>query len=91
MLDQKGKFPGREKARDIVLDRYGSSLNGLCYFLGLKSPLMKDMMISRCVQFTEYVDMELEKRGIGKLSDETKRKYFKTLKLPEDAVINTSL
>lgn len=86
MLDQRVKFPGGDKDREIVLDRYGSSLNGLCYYLGLNSILMKDTMIFRCIQFTEYIDIELEKLGIKKPPDEIKRKYFKTLDLPEDAV-----
>lgn len=91
MLDQRVKFPGGDKDREIVLDRYGSSLNGLCYYLGLNSTLMKDTMIFRCIQFTEYVDIELEKCGIKKPSDEIKRQYFKTLDLPEEAVAKTYL
>jgi len=83
MLDQRGRFPGGEKDREIVLDRYGSSLNGLCYYLGLNSQHMKGMMVSRCVQFTEYVDIELQKCGVERLSAETKQRYFKTLGLPE--------
>lgn len=86
ILDQKGNFVGGARDREIVLDRYASSLNGLCYYLGLNSPLMKDMMVSRCIQYTEYVDIELEKYGIHKPSNETKRRYFKTLGLPESAV-----
>ena len=69
-----------------TLDKYASSLNRLCYYLGLNSPLMKDMMVSRCIQYTEYIDMELEKYGIHKPLDEVKRQYFKTLGLPEGAV-----
>lgn len=91
MLDQRGRFPGGDKDRDIVVDRYGSSLNGLCYFLGLNSQQMKEMMVSRCVQYTEYVDIALQKKGFEKPTDETKRLYFKTLGLPEDAVTQSHL
>lgn len=91
MLDQRGKFPGGDKDRDVVLDRYGSSLNGLCYFIGLNSRNMKGMMVSRCIQFTEYVDIALKKRGFSKPSDDTKRRYFKTLGLPEKAATESYL
>ncbi len=85
MLDQRGRFPGGDRDRDIVLGRYGSSLNGLCYFLGLNSQHMKGTMVSRCMQFTEYVDLELEKHGFKKPSDETKQRYFMTLGLSKNA------
>ena len=86
MLDQRGRFSGGEKDREMVLDRYGSSLHGLCYYIGLNSQDMKRMMVSRCVQFTDYVDIELEKYGFKKPSDEIKRRYFKTLGLPANTV-----
>lgn len=91
LLDQRGRFPRGDTDRDIVLDRYGSSLNGLCYYLGLNSQLMKGMMISRCVQYTEYIDTALKKLGFGKPPDETKLGYFKTLGLPEGAVAESYL
>ncbi len=91
MLDQNGRFPDGDKARDTVLDRYGSSIHGLCYFLGLNTQPMKGMMVSRCVQFTEYVDLELQKRGFGMPADDVKRRYFKTLGLPENAVAERHL
>lgn len=90
-LEQRGVFPGGTKDRDIVLDRYGSSLNGLCYYLGLNSQKMKGTMVFRCVQFTEYIDLEIEKRGFKKPSDNIKRGYFKTLGLPENAITETYL
>jgi hypothetical protein len=52
---------------------------------------MKGMMVSRCVQLTEYVDIELLKRGFQKPSDEIKQRYFKTLGLPETAVNESCL
>ena len=85
-IDNKVKYKNGEKARDLIIDRYGSSLNGLCYFLGLNSASMKGSMIFRCVQFTEYVDLELESRGFKKPSSDIKRGYFKLLDLPENAV-----
>lgn len=85
-LSQKIKFQNGEKDCDLILDRYGSSIYGLCYFLGLGCKSMKNSMIFRCVQFTEYVDYELEKRGFQKPSNDIKRGYFKLLDLPEDAV-----
>jgi len=91
MLDSRFKFPDGAKAREVVLDRYGSSLNGLCYYIGLNSPTMKGTMVLRCLQFVEYVDIELQKRGFDKPSDDVKRGYFKTLDLPETAVNETRL
>jgi hypothetical protein len=91
MLDQRGRFPGGDADREKVLDRYGSSLHGLCYYLGLNSQQMKGMMVSRCVQFTEYVDIELRKNGAGEIPIETKRRYFKTLGLPEEAASESHL
>lgn len=82
MLDNRVSFPGGESQRETVLDRYGSSINGLCYYLGLNSPEMKGMMVLRCLQFVEYVDIELHKRGFNKPSDDIKRSYFKTLGIP---------
>lgn len=91
MLDQRWRLPDGNKARDTVLDRYGSSIHGLCYFLGLNAQNMKGMMVSRCVQFTEYIDRELQKRGFAKPPDDVKRRYFTTLGLPEDAVTENYL
>ncbi|OGX33583.1 MAG: hypothetical protein A3I43_01300 [Omnitrophica WOR_2 bacterium RIFCSPLOWO2_02_FULL_50_19] len=85
MLDQRGRFPGGAADREKVLDRYGSSLHGLCYFIGLNSPLMKGMMISRCIQYTQYVDRALEKYGANPLPVSLKREYFEKLRLPVDA------
>jgi hypothetical protein len=91
MLDERGRFPGGDKDRDVILDRYGSSLNGLCYFLGLNAQKMKGMMVLRCVQFTEYVDLALQSHGFHKPTDETRQRYFKTLGLPETAVSESYL
>jgi hypothetical protein len=87
MLDGKGiTFDVGDSSRETFLDRYGSSLNGLCYFLGLTGGPMKDATVLRCVQFTEYVDIELQKHGATKISDDIKRGYFKLLGLPEATV-----
>lgn len=86
LLDLRGKFPRGDIDRDIVVDRYGTSINGICYYIGLNSGLMKKQMVSRGVQFTEYIDLELNRRGFEKPSNEIKKGYFKTLGLPESAV-----
>jgi hypothetical protein len=86
MLDRRVNFPGGEADREKVLDRYGSSLHGLCYYLGLNSPEMSKMMVSRCIQFTEYVDIALKDYGAAPLPPEEKKRYFQYLKLPEEAV-----
>jgi hypothetical protein len=52
---------------------------------------MKGMMVSRCVQFTQYVDIELEKRGVTKPSDDIRRGYFQTLGLPDNAITENYL
>lgn len=91
MLDRRGRLPDGDKGRDTVLDRYGSSIHGLCYFLGLNAHPMKGMMVSRCLQFTEYVDLELRKRGFDGPADDVKRRYFRTLGLPENAVAESHL
>ena len=86
MLDQRGEFPGGDRDREIILDRYGSSINGICYYLGLNSQSMRGTMVSRCIQFTEYIDLELKNRGFEKPANDIKKGYFKTLGLPENAV-----
>lgn len=86
MLDQRIRFPGGNTDREIILDRYGSSLNGLCYYLGLNSQRMKGTMVFRCVQYTEYIDIALQKKGFKKPADEIKKRYFQTLGLSENAV-----
>jgi hypothetical protein len=91
MLDQRGKFGAGETIRTKFLDRYGTSLHGFCYFLGLNTQPMKGMMVSRCVQFTQYVDIELEKRGVTKPSDDIRRGYFQTLGLPDNAITENYL
>lgn len=86
MLDQRGRFPGGDADREKVLDRYGSSIHGLCYFIGLNSSLMKDMMVSRCIQYTQYIDLALERYGVNPVSPALRREYFEKLRLPIEAV-----
>jgi len=86
MLDQRLNFPGGSDAREQALDVFGSSINGICYYCGLNTAYMKQMMVIRRVQFTEYVDIELENRGFTKPLKQTKEQYFKVLGLPEDGV-----
>lgn len=81
ILEERGKFPGGEDACNIVLDRYGSSINGICYFMGLNSQKMRGFMVMRSIQFTECVDIELAKYGIQAPTDDIKAIYFKTLGL----------
>jgi len=85
-LDTRVQFPDGDSARSKVLDRYGSSLHGLCYYLGLNSESMKGALVSRCLQFIEYMDIELDKRKVPKLSRELKEQYFEFLKLPVDEI-----
>lgn len=87
MLNQRVKFPGGEQDLEKVLDRWGSSLHGLCYYLGLHSQEMKGMMVSRCIQFTEYVDLSLKERGAKPLPPELKKEYFRILHFPEESIV----
>lgn len=89
MLDKRGNFSGGDEIRNKFLDRYGTSLHGFCYFLGINTLQIK--MVSRCIQFTQYVDLELEKCGFGKPPDDVRRGYFRTLGLPENAVTKNYL
>ncbi len=73
---------GNEK----FLDTYGDSLYGFCYCIGLNGSLMSGMMISRCVQYTQYIDEELDKYGFKMPSNEIRRGYFRALGLPENSV-----
>jgi len=52
----------------------------------LNSQSMKGTMVSRCIQFTEYIDFELKNRGFEKPANDIKKRYFRTLGLPENAV-----
>jgi hypothetical protein len=83
--------PGGDADREKVLDRYGSSLHGLCYFIGLNSSPMKGMMVSRCIQFTEYIDLALKEHGAKSLPVEMKKDYFEKLRLPVDAAEESRL
>lgn len=87
MLDQRVQFPGGEEAKGAVLDRYGSSLHGICYFLALNTGGMEgNTMVLRCLQFLQYLDRELKKAGAIEPAVDIRRDYFKKLALPESAV-----
>jgi hypothetical protein len=47
---------------------------------------MSGAMVSRCIQFAEYVDIALKERAVKPLPSEEKRRYFQYLKLPGEAV-----
>jgi hypothetical protein len=80
--------------RQHVLDTYGTSLHGIGYFMGIYTPPIRGMIVSRCIQFTQYVDLffescvdtEFGRAGFTPPSREMKRGYFKALGFPEDAV-----
>ncbi len=92
VLDKLGNFPV-ESRRQYVLATYGTSLHGICYAMGLAT-FGGGLIVSRCVQFTQYVDIEFERyndmefgrAGFLPPATEMKRGYFKALKLPEYAV-----
>jgi len=66
--------------------RFCSTIEGVCYYLGMEFGVLRGAPIFRCVQFTQYVDEELYNRGFNKQSIETKRRLFKELGLPEDSM-----
>lgn len=84
MVDTRGQFGAGATAREKFLDTFGSSRHGLCYFLGLNK--LQIRMVSRSLQFIEYMDIALAKRGIVRPPDDLRRGYLKALGLPEDAV-----
>jgi hypothetical protein len=86
LLEQRFRFPGGDRDSNSALDKFGSSMHGICYYAGLNTAQMKGMMVIRCVQFTEYVDIELKKRGFNPPPLGVKRDYFEVLGLPEDAL-----
>ena len=59
------------------------SLHGICYLVGLDSPFGYDLQISRCLQFTYYIDMELERRGFPRLAYHEKLRILEPLELAE--------
>lgn len=85
LLDQRVQFPAGQAAKDAVLDRYGSSIYGICYFLGLNTGGMESSMVLRCLQFLQYLTAAMQSAGAGPLSPDLKRDYFRKLDLPEDA------
>ena len=85
MLEKRGvNFDAGSDIREKFLDRYGDSVHGFCYFLGLNSPLMKGMMVSRCVQYIQCMDKYLDKFGVNSPPNEVRSGYLKTLGIPDD-------
>ncbi|MDP3934915.1 MAG: hypothetical protein Q8Q46_01700 [Candidatus Giovannonibacteria bacterium] len=59
------------------------SLHGVCYLVALDGPAGRGLMVSRCLQLTCYIDMELEKRGFAKLAYNEKLKVLEPLELAD--------
>jgi len=57
------------------------SLHGVCYLVALDGPSGQGLMITRCLQFTYYIDTELEKSGFAKLSYAEKLEVLGVLEL----------
>lgn len=59
------------------------SLHGVCYLVALDGPSGHGLMASRCLQFTYYIDRELEKVGFAKLVYDEKLKILEPLELAD--------
>ena len=59
------------------------SLHGVCYLVALDGPSGRGLMVSRCLQLTYYIDMELKKRGFAKLAYNEKLKILEPLELAD--------
>lgn len=57
------------------------SLEGTCYFMALQSQPLKGMMLSRCLQFTKYMDDALYAKGFKSQSKDTKVRILKLMDL----------
>lgn len=57
------------------------TINGLCYMIALDHGRMKDLINMRSIQFTIYMDMELEKQGFPVQSKEQKERILEVMDL----------
>ncbi len=57
------------------------SLHGVCYLVALDGPSGHGLMASRCLQFTYYIDRELERNGVANLSYAEKLEVLLVLEL----------
>ncbi len=60
------------------------SVNGLCYMLVLDKGKFKKLMNFRSLQFTKYMDAELEKLNFPKQSKEQKQRILEAMELNID-------
>jgi len=56
-----------------------SSMEGLCYLIGVEGNVLRGQLFLRCVQFTYYVDNEFHARNFKLQSKETKEMVLKAL------------
>jgi hypothetical protein len=57
------------------------SMQGLCYLFAMDIGALRGFMNFRCLQFTRYMDYELQSRGFEPQSKETKEKILAALDL----------
>lgn len=57
------------------------TVNGFCYMMGLDTGPFKNLMNIRSLQFTNYVDEELEKEGFSKQTIEQKKEILEAMEL----------
>jgi len=80
-FDKKGNENQDEQVRNKV-KICSKTLNGFCYIKGIDIGDMSICDESRRVQFTVYVDLELEQRGFPKLTDNQKVELLEAMNLP---------
>jgi len=61
-----------------------SSIEGLCYLIGVEGNVLRGQLVLRCLQFTYYADNELYAKGFQPQSKETKETVLKALGLLVD-------
>lgn len=60
------------------------TVNGLCYMMALDVGIFKGLMNFRSLQFTKYMDTELEKLNIPRQTKEQKERILEAMELKID-------
>jgi hypothetical protein len=77
----KTKIP--QELENKVKNRFCTSLEGVCYILGLEFGFLNGSMAMRCAQYTAMVDRFLTAKGYKPTSKEIKIRLYKELDLYE--------
>lgn len=70
------------------LKKYCTSIENVCYAVGLNSTLMQNTIILRCAQFLAMIDRKLHSNGIPPCSDAKKRMAYAANNMLEEFMRN---